>query len=851
MLRRLLRAAAVGAVITMPFGSVMTAAAEPALAVKAESVVTIGIPKGEGPDAPDITAEDTYTRPDPAAVQAVWDLGAANAWNSAESQLISLQAAYPDWHPPRDLSAYVANGALDQRIADAVDRHDWAAVLEALPDVGSDACESPFRLFARADALEGIGEPVALDVFYIRTLAVCDTPDTVATLAARAASVLGMDSLAVLRDSVPLQRRAAADPRINAAYAKILQAEIRFRFDAALASGDAGAAVSLAETSKDPSLITEAGWAVLETDAPGAASLFARALAENGPEDARRGLVLASLATDDLGAARAAVAQAPDPASLAELSGRIDLADARLHRESGDWRTAVTLANRAASFFPALDADAQALAGGALMDTAAQETDARNDTAARALALEASTYPPTRRAGRMRAAWSDLQLGNADAAASVFSQLYVETPEAESAEGYALAAKRSGGMGTAEALARTVGGPLGARLTALNASAAFEQGSYLTAKSLAPDSFAPLEGIDSSWYRQAVSVRSQSGTSGQNRLSGFAATTSAGLVRGRSRYEAGVSVYSLDPGRSALPAITASSETVAMPYVAWSREGETRVAARLGVSPMNADVDPALIGEIAVAREDAGRAIEARAFARPKTDSALAFVGQKGAVTGEAFGRVIETGAALHGRLPVGDRYALQAGVEATRLEGENTADNTRFAVDVSANRNFVRKGFAYLVSGPFYQFQSYDENTNFFTPGHGGYFSPQAFHRAGLSLNAQTDPLKSWILKADLALAQEWVEEDAALTDPRLRGPQPFIGGGDSSGIAGALDLAVARRISPEVIFSANLSAIQSEAYEDVRLGLALTWVPGGRDGLVRTDLPSDPFNPNAWNQP
>ena len=72
-----------------------------------------------------------------------------------------------------------------------------------------------------------------------------------------------------------------------------------------------------------------------------------------------------------------------------------------------------------------------------------------------------------------------------------------------------------------------------------------------------------------------------------------------------------------------------------------------------------------------------------------------------------------------------------------------------------------------------------------------------------------------------------------------------------DSSGLAGALDLSAARRIAPEVILSGNLSAIQSEAYEDVRLGLALTWVPGGRDGLVRNDLPQDPFNPNTWTQP
>jgi hypothetical protein len=169
----------------------------------------------------------------------------------------------------------------------------------------------------------------------------------------------------------------------------------------------------------------------------------------------------------------------------------------------------------------------------------------------------------------------------------------------------------------------------------------------------------------------------------------------------------------------------------------------------------------------------------------------------------------------------------------------------------LSASRAFKTDGFAYLVTGPFYQYQSYDRNTNFFTPGHGGYFSPQAFHRAGWSLNAQTVPLKDWIARTNVALAHESVEEDAAPTNPLLAGPQPLIGGSSNSGLAGALDLSVARRVSRNVIFSANAAAIVSQAYEDVRVGLALTWVPGGRAGLVRSDLPTDPLNPGAWIQP
>ncbi|MEZ6013363.1 MAG: cellulose synthase subunit BcsC-related outer membrane protein [Hyphomonas sp.] len=155
------------------------------------------------------------------------------------------------------------------------------------------------------------------------------------------------------------------------------------------------------------------------------------------------------------------------------------------------------------------------------------------------------------------------------------------------------------------------------------------------------------------------------------------------------------------------------------------------------------------------------------------------------------------------------------------------------------------------MVTGPFYQFQSYDRNTNFFTTGHGGYFSPQEFHRAGWSINARTKPLNDWLVKADAAVAYETVREDAASEYPLNADQGMRIGGGDSSGVAGAIDIALARRIGPEVIISANLSATASKAFEDLRAGIGIAWVPGGRAGLVPTDLTTDPFSPASWIRP
>jgi hypothetical protein len=399
-------------------------------------------------------------------------------------------------------------------------------------------------------------------------------------------------------------------------------------------------------------------------------------------------------------------------------------------------------------------------------------------------------------------------------------------------------------LDTAATLARTLGGPLGDKVEARYASAAFNQGNYLIARTHAPDTYDALDGLDSVWYRQAISARRQGGTKGTNQLTGFVSTTSAGTTRGADRFEAGVSIYTLNAAGSA------PRETFAAPYAAWSREGETSLAARIGLLPLGADAGNTINAEIAVARDVLGGTIEARTFIRPKTESVLAMAGKTDNAK-NVYGRVTETGVRLSARLPAGKSYAAQADLSAASLDGVNTAGNSMVGASFSISRAIDQDGFAYLVTGPFYQYQAYDRNTNFFTPGNGGYFSPQVFHRAGWSLNAQTDPLKDWIARANLAVAHEAAEQNAAPANPLLAGSQPLIGGSNNSGIAGALDLSVARRVSRNVIFSANVAAIVSQAYEDMRIGAGFTWVPGGRAGLVRADLPTDPFNPGAWIQP
>lgn len=828
-LSTLLHAAVAGASILLVMGQGAQAAPD----TGREGVFPIGIPTA---DISEPEPAETVLPPGPAEgdVQSVWALGAEGRWHEAAARLRVLRGRHQGWQAPADILAYVANGQREHEVREAQAARDWGRVLKLLPVPAAKACERPFDLWARADALEGLGINSGLRDFYERVLTHCDNPELLAALASRASGVLDREGISSLVRIPSLANNE--HPEIARAYAELVRAETWLNFQAAQSAGDIEMAGTIAGASEDVRILAQAGWIHLEPDPGQAAGFFRSALARGADEDVRRGLVMAALATGDYTGARSAISEARSAEGFDGLLARADLDEARMLRQQGSSLRAAELADRSAKLDPALAGEAQLIGGGALLDAAAKAYDLGDLETAGTLARKAAAYPAVQRAAQMRSGWVDLQSGDAELAAATFSRLYLAGPDDESAEGFALAAQKAGKLESAAAIARAAGGPLGEKVQAQYASVAFYQGDYLTARALAPDTYEALEGVNHTLYRQSVSMRQQDGARGENRMTGYASTTSMEAVRGVSRYEAGVTLYKIDTGANG----GAGRETLAAPYLGWSQEGETSLATRIGLMPVGAGADPAISGEVAATRRFGAHMGEARVFVRPRTDSLLAFAGADIGSAGQS-GRVVEAGALVRGRIDVGGGRTVQADISAAHLDGRATVSNSMVSAGLSASQAIARDGFDYLVTGPFYQFQSYDRNTNFFSAGHGGYFSPQRFHRAGWSVNARTNSLRDWIVKVDGAVAFESVREDAA----------PQIGGGKSSGVAGSVDVAMARRLGREVIVSANLSATASKAFEDLRAGLGLVWVPGGRAALVPSDLATDPFSPGSWIRP
>jgi len=819
---------------------VLGMSAQAAPDIKREGVFSIGIPAADmavdaGP-APLMQAE-----PGAEDINAVWVLGTEGKWEEAAGRLEALRGRYGFWQAPAGLVVFISSGQREQKLRAALAAEDWSGVLSFLPPPPAQGCERPDHLWARADSLQGVADLPDLEAFFVRSLTSCRDTAQVAALAVRAAGTLNAEGLSAL---VQLPSLSGSDvPEVRKAHAGLVQAKARLEFAAAKVAGDADAASAIAERSGDAALLAEAGWLLLETDAARAATHFSKALAPADDAATRRGLILAALKQQDFAGARSVISAATTSHPYTDLLAQADLGEARLLRDHGQARRAADMADRAARLDPALAAEAEAISGGALLEAAGAAYDSGDFAGAFAFARKAAAYPSVRRAADMRAAWAELQTGDASGAATSFSILYRAVPDEEAAEGFALAAQKAGQLDSAEAVARAAGGPLGQKVQARYASAAFYTGDYLTARALAPETYPALGGIERTLYRQTLTLREQDGAPGENKMTGLASVTSVEAVRGTSRYEAGLTLYRIDNGG-------AGEETFAAPHLAWTREGETSLAARIGLMPVGGAPGAEVTGEVAAVRSFGKHSAEVRAYVRPRTDSLLSFSGNADPA-GADTGPVAETGALVRGRFDAGGGRAVQAEVSAASIGGRGRVENTMVSAGLSASQAIGAKGFDYLVTGPFYQFQAYDRNTNFYSAGNGGYFSPQQFHRAGWSLNARTQALKDWIVKADAALAYEDVREDAGVQFPVLSGPATALGGGSSAGLAGSLDLSLARKLSRDVIISANVAVTASRAFEDVRTGIGLVWVPGGRSALVPSDLATDPFSPGSWIRP
>ncbi len=774
---------------------------------------------------------------------------------------VESSSSEPAQLPKREVRASSSESAHSQhndQVRTAVGRSDWQHVL-SLTAHGSRACPDDLDLWARGRALEKLERLSDLEAFYRTTLGTCSQPNARRLILEGASYQLPEAAQFALLEQVA---SLSLTPDVLAARDALESAALRARVSRHIAGSNWSAALAAAEKSMDRAGLVELGWSALEDNPRISRKSFDLAIQSSpGNEEARYGAALAAYQLGDLNPALAyRPYQHGDTDSYAAKGARLaamaHLDAGERARASGKWKIALTAANTARGFGGDAPAKSDMLTGGILLDAAQAAYDAGNFEEARAYAVQAAAFPTTQRDGAMRAAWADLQLNRARDAEKTFRNLYRTGPDEEAAEGLVLAAAQVGGVTTLGPFAEQAGGPLLDRIMAHRADTAYAQKNFLLAEHLNPGARHELKGVNNWWVSQAISSRNASGTAGEGRVDGFVSRTSFGWSRKALDIEAGIAAFGLDAGQAGMTASVgtpgfandASDVDGIAPFLHFRREDDSLFEARLATTPLNGPVTARAIGEASIERRDNGYSWKATAFSNSVDETMTSFTGRVDPASGTRWGRIVETGLKLNGRVDLRRDLALVGGVTGADLSGHNVESNTHVQAQLGLPKNFKAKGFDYLAAGPFYQFDSYDRNTNFHTVGHGGYFSPQSFHRAGLSVNLQTEEARDWMARADLAVAYEDITTDSALVLP-LSGPiGPRFAAGKDSGVGVALQGQVARRVTNQITVSASTSVVASSAYDDVRIGVALRYTPGGRSSVLSRDLRPDLFNRDIW---
>lgn len=166
-------------------------------------------------------------------------------------------------------------------------------------------------------------------------------------------------------------------------------------------------------------------------------------------------------------------------------------------------------------------------------------------------------------------------------------------------------------------------------------------------------------------------------------------------------------------------------------------------------------------------RVASGTTVSVYAESQPVKDSVISYAGTHDPVTGYYWGGVTKAGVGASIAY-YADTNGIYADLAAYNYKGTATPKNGSFQLNAGGSLQVLNTPGQNLTTGVNLNVQSYRNNQNEFSFGHGGYFSPQSF--ASLSFPVHyTGTLGKWSIYADVAPGLQTYKEDKAELFPNL----------------------------------------------------------------------------------
>ncbi|MEM1138244.1 MAG: cellulose synthase subunit BcsC-related outer membrane protein [Pseudomonadota bacterium] len=348
-----------------------------------------------------------------------------------------------------------------------------------------------------------------------------------------------------------------------------------------------------------------------------------------------------------------------------------------------------------------------------------------------------------------------------------------------------------------------------------------------------------------------IRYRDRDGEKGTSRLTQATVGASAQTSRDRHRIKGEIRLHLLDadgtpdqniPLGTALTPVArlvdfTTDDTVYDVTFSWERQDVVTLAASLGTTPINGEVDPDIAGHVSATYALPRGDITGKVYRRAVDDSILSFSGSVDPATDEAFGGVVESGVKLSGFTQISPRWRANFALTAAQRDGDDVDDNGLVDVRAGLTHDFRVPGFDYFALGPDFRYLSYDENLSEFTLGHGGYFSPQDYKRLGLGMYFMTDQGLNWLARGSVNVGYQDVETDDAPILP-LTPNGDFYEGSDSDGVGLSASIQGAWLIGDQMIFEAGGYYLDVEEFQEFAALAHLRYAFQGRDGVFAQDL-------------
>lgn len=451
-------------------------------------------------------------------------------------------------------------------------------------------------------------------------------------------------------------------------------------------------------------------------------------------------------------------------------------------------------------------------------------------------------------------AWALMKLGRPAQAVPIFEGLSQTGKEQSSFQGLLLSLEQAGQKEKLERLlgGRDVEAPPG--IKRLVAEAYHQRGLDILAAQVGGDEEACWVNHDTAKAGVSAIYRQRSGDAGTSRLTEASLPLSLGwTTEGGRQWQAGWVERGLDSGSSTAapylgryyrrladpglrPSQPATSLWLSDPWFSFRQEGFTTWGIALGSTPLEGPVSTRPTGEITL--QSPGR-WRLQLHQEPVRESILSWAGQRDIYSGQPWGRVLKSGLEAQASLPIQGPWWWSAGVAWDYYWGENVASNQGWVLDLAAGRS-DKWGRWELASGLFFTLRGFEKNQDFFTWGHGGYFSPSLFAMAGPFANLQLHHCQDFSLRLKASLGYMTYNtadaphyplagEDAALLGS---GSADYLGryqGESKSGLGGNTYLEAQKLVSRHVSAGAFLGFDASTNHQEGQAGLTINfyWQP------------------------